>query len=64
VGVVGGRGSSSRGSYRTRSGSYGGGRSYSGGGFDWEIFLYVIGGVFGMCILVCCCSMMCNEDDE
>jgi len=53
----GGRGGGRRGS----GGSYSGG---GGGSFDWEIFLYIIGGIVGFCVLVCCCVCIFESADD
>merc|ERR1712203_1125842 len=60
----GGRGGSrgSRGGgyrYRGSSGGY-----YGGGGFDFEIFLYVILGIIAFCVVVWVLYQCCDEDDD
>jgi len=54
-----------RGGGRGRSrGSYGGYSGGGGGSFDWEIVLYIIGGIAGLFFLVWFCTFICEYDDE
>jgi len=63
-GRSGGRGGS-RGWYGGSRGWYGGSSGGGGGGsFDFQLFLYIVVGIFGVLLLLCCCYYVCSEYDE